>query len=280
MKRSLTAGVGILMAWMVLDLIAHRLFLAPIYDATASLWRPFDQMNVALIYTVTVVLVGVFVGAYSLLVSPKSLRAGLTLGAFVGLALGISSGFGTFVHMPIPLSLAWGWLIAGWLKGLVAGSIVGAVIVDSSPRIQIRASMSTDSETPNQQTLERAIASWNRGDLTQYLRLYSEDVVLHGYAGLEPGLANVRRFYEAWWEAFPASQLVLEDAVVAGDRVACRFQLTGTHLGTFQGVPSSGRSISVSGFTILRFSGGACVERWSLIDSLGLLTQIGALGGS
>jgi hypothetical protein len=33
----------------------------------------------------------------------------------------------------------------------------------------------------------------------------------------------------------------------------------------------------VSGFTILRFSGGRCVERWSLVDSLGLLTQIGAL---
>jgi hypothetical protein len=34
--------------------------------------------------------------------------------------------------MPIPLSLAWGWFVAGWLKGLVAGSIVGAVIVDRS----------------------------------------------------------------------------------------------------------------------------------------------------
>jgi hypothetical protein len=88
-------------------------------------------MNVVLIYAVTVVLIGVFVGIYSLLVRPKSLRAGLVLGVFVGLAMGISSGFGTFVHMPIPLSLAWGWFIAGWLKGLVAGSIAGAVIVDS-----------------------------------------------------------------------------------------------------------------------------------------------------
>jgi steroid delta-isomerase-like uncharacterized protein len=132
----------------------------------------------------------------------------------------------------------------------------------------------------NRERLERAIASWNRGDLTQYLRLYSDDVVIHGYAGLEPGIANVRRFYEAWWEAFPASQLILEDAVDAGDRVACRFHITGTHGGPFQGIAASGRPISVSGFTILRFSDGACVERWSLVDSLGLLTQIGALGAS
>jgi hypothetical protein len=131
MKQSLLAAVGVLMAWMLVDLIAHRFVLAPLYEATASLWRPLDQMNVVLIYTVTVVLIGVFIGIYSLLVRPKSLGAGLVLGALLGLALGISSGFGTFVHMPIPLSLAWGWFAAGWIKGLVAGSIVGAVIVDS-----------------------------------------------------------------------------------------------------------------------------------------------------
>ena len=130
MKRSVMAAVGVLVAWMLLDVVAHRFFLAPIYEATTSLWRPFDQMNVVLIYTVTVVLIGIFIGIYSLLVRPRSLRAGLVLGAFVGLALGISSGFGTFIHMPIPISLAWGWLIVGWLKGLVAGGIVGAVIVD------------------------------------------------------------------------------------------------------------------------------------------------------
>jgi predicted ester cyclase len=129
----------------------------------------------------------------------------------------------------------------------------------------------------NREVLERAIASWNRGDLAQYLRLYSDGVVLHGYADVEPGLANVRRFYEAWWAAFPASQLILEDAVVGGDRVACRVRITGTHSGPFQGIPPSGCPVSVSAFTILRFSRGVCVERWSLVDSLGLLTQIGAL---
>ena len=133
MRRSLGAGLAILAAWTLIDVLMHRLFLAPFYEASPSLWRPFDQMSVALIYAVTLVLVGVFVGTYSLLVRPKSLGAGLSLGAFVGLALGISSGFGTFIHMPIPMPLAWGWLIGGWLKGLVAGGIVGAVVRDRIP---------------------------------------------------------------------------------------------------------------------------------------------------
>ena len=130
MKRPLLAGFAIFVAWALLDWLLHRLFLAPIYAASAGLWRPFDQMNVALINAVRLVLIGVFVGTYKLLVRPKSIGAGLRLGALFGLALGISAGFGTFIHMPIPLPLAWGWLIGGWLKGLVAGAVVGVAIVE------------------------------------------------------------------------------------------------------------------------------------------------------
>src|SRR5262249_21637385 len=132
--RPLLAALGILIAWTLLDFPLHRLLLAPIYDASPSLWRPFDQMNLALIYAVTFVLIGVFVGIYQLLVWPKSLRAGLLLGAFLGLAFGVSAGFGIFIHMPIPLALAWGWFLGGWLKGLAAGAIVGAVIIDPKDR--------------------------------------------------------------------------------------------------------------------------------------------------
>ena len=59
MKRPLLAGLAILIAWMLLDLLIHRTFLAPVYEATKSLWRPFDQMNVVLIYTATIVLIGI-----------------------------------------------------------------------------------------------------------------------------------------------------------------------------------------------------------------------------
>lgn len=138
--------------------------------------------------------------------------------------------------------------------------------------------MNTNAETSNQRAIEQAIGHWNRGNLPEYLRLYGPDVVLHGYAGVEPGFAGVRRFYEDWWQAFPGSQLVLKDMFSSGDRVACRLVIEGRHAGPFQGLPSSGKVVSVSGFTILRFVEGQCVERWSLVDSLTLLTQIGALG--
>ena len=131
MWRLLISGLIILLVWTGLDVLLHRLALRQLYEENATLWRPFDQMNIILIYVVTFILIGTFVGTYWLLVRPKSLAAGIRLGAFIGLALGISAGFGSYIHMPIPLALAWGWLIGGWLKGIAAGAIVGALITES-----------------------------------------------------------------------------------------------------------------------------------------------------
>lgn len=125
--------------------------------------------------------------------------------------------------------------------------------------------------------LERAGQRWNAGDLAGYLRLYDEDVVLHGYAGVEPGLASVRRFYEGFWAAFPSSRLVFEDMFASGDRVACRFVVEGVHAGPFLNLEATGRPISLPGITILRFREGRCVERWSQADFLGLMAQLGML---
>jgi hypothetical protein len=130
LKRTLLSGLAILIVWTVLDLVLHRFFLAPLYEMNATLWRPFNQMNVVLVYLVTFALIGIFVATYLLLVRPKSLRAGVAFGAFIGLALGISAGFGTYIHMPIPLTLAWGWFIGGWLKGVAAGAVVGRIFAD------------------------------------------------------------------------------------------------------------------------------------------------------
>ena len=131
LKRLLLSGLAILVAWTVIDVLIHRLVLRPLYDENPGLWRPLDQLNIALIYVVTLILIATLVATYWLLVKPKSSGSGICLGAFMGLALGISSGFGTYIHMPIPLALAWGWLIGGTLKGIAAGAIVGLLIRES-----------------------------------------------------------------------------------------------------------------------------------------------------
>ena len=129
----------------------------------------------------------------------------------------------------------------------------------------------------NKAALERAIGRWNEGDLAGYLQLYDPAAVLHGYQGVEPGFGGIRRFYEAFWAAFPGSRITLHEVVSEGGSVACRFTLRATHEGEFNGVPATGKGISLAGITILRFEGGRCVERWSQADFLGLLRQLGVV---
>jgi steroid delta-isomerase-like uncharacterized protein len=135
----------------------------------------------------------------------------------------------------------------------------------------------TAPEARNQAAFARAVDRWNAGDLDGYLEVYAEDVRLHGF-GPEPlDKDGGRAFYEALAAAFPGSRLHVHDTFGAGGRLTARFTLTGRHDGTFLGVPATGRQIALAGITILHFRDGACVERWSCSDVLGVLVQIGAV---
>jgi len=126
--RTILAILAIFIAWSILDFFLHRLLLRGAYEATAHLWRPMNEMNFPLIYFVVAVLIVSFALIYGLLVEEKSLASGIRFGALFGLAIGVSVGFGTYIHMPIPLTLAWGWFLGGWVKAIAAGAIVGALI--------------------------------------------------------------------------------------------------------------------------------------------------------
>jgi hypothetical protein len=128
LKRTIWAVVAVFMAWSILDFILHGLLLRSTYEATANLWRPMDQMNMPLMYFVTLVFTVCFVLIYGLLVGQKSLASGIRFGALFGLATGISMGFGSYSYMPIPLTLAWSWFFGSWIEAITAGAIIGAIM--------------------------------------------------------------------------------------------------------------------------------------------------------
>lgn len=134
------------------------------------------------------------------------------------------------------------------------------------------------SEETNLSVLTRAIENFNNPENREkYFELYDPQIVLHGYAGVEPGLTSVKQFYQALWVAFPDSSLTVEDMIARGDKVVCRFAMWATHQGQFMNVSATGKNITLPGITILRFVEGKCVERWSQADFLSVLQQIGAL---
>jgi predicted ester cyclase len=124
---------------------------------------------------------------------------------------------------------------------------------------------------------ERARQQWNQQNLDGYLDLYAPTIVAHGLPGVEPGIENLRRFYESVWTGFPGCRLLFDDSLTEGNKLALRFRMEGTHQGTFMDIPPTGKEIRMSGITILRFEGDTCVERWTEADFLGMLQQLGAI---
>jgi hypothetical protein len=53
--------------------------------------------------------------------------------------------------------------------------------------------------------------------------------------------------------------------------------MTGTHQGTFHGIPPSGRPVRFTGLEFNRVVNGRFVAHWSMFDNLALLRQIGAM---
>ena len=128
LSRLLMAIVAVFIAWSALDFVIHGVLLASTYEATAELWRPMDEMDMPLIYAVTLVFTVCFVLIYALLVDRRSLSSGVLYGTLFGLATGVSMGFGSYTYMPIPLTLAASWFFSVLVEAVVAGAISGALL--------------------------------------------------------------------------------------------------------------------------------------------------------
>jgi predicted ester cyclase len=77
--------------------------------------------------------------------------------------------------------------------------------------------------------------------------------------------------------AAPDVQIRVLDQIAEGDRVVSRLEVTGTHLGEWQGIPPTGRRFTMSGMVMRRIAGGKIVERWDNLDWLSAFQQLGLI---
>ena len=76
--------------------------------------------------------------------------------------------------------------------------------------------------------------------------------------------------------AFPDLHHDIKDMVAEGDKVAVRLNVTGTHKGEFQGIPPSGRKLSLDEMAFLTIIDGRITEGWITSDTMNFMQQIGA----
>jgi predicted ester cyclase len=76
--------------------------------------------------------------------------------------------------------------------------------------------------------------------------------------------------------AFPDIQIVIEEVLAEGDRIAFRSRMRGTHHGELMGIAPTGRNVRVGLLDLIRVQDGKIVEQWGGPDLFDLLRQLGA----
>jgi steroid delta-isomerase-like uncharacterized protein len=69
----------------------------------------------------------------------------------------------------------------------------------------------------------------------------------------------------------------IEDIFSTDDKVVVRWTGTGTHVGEVNGIPPTGKKISVDAISIHRMEGAKIAETWEVWDTLGFLQQLGVV---
>ena len=78
-------------------------------------------------------------------------------------------------------------------------------------------------------------------------------------------------------DAFPDLRFDVEELIAEGDTVVSRWTLSGTHRGTFSGIPPTGRAVRVAGMSLDHLADGVIVSGFDAWDALGLRQQLGAV---
>jgi len=135
--------------------------------------------------------------------------------------------------------------------------------------------MIEDNKQFMRQFVEEAI---NKKNLDAIDELVAEDFVEHvPFPGQGPGREGLRQVLATFLSAFPDIRWTLEEQIAEGEKVVSRFTMTGTHRGDFLGIPPTGKSVNIWGVVIDVVRDGKFAESRIIMDTLGLMQQLGMI---
>ena len=134
------------------------------------------------------------------------------------------------------------------------------------------------STSDNLATIRRLFNALNKLDVAVLDELCTPDYSLHfpGAPGPLPREA-AKHFFGMFFAAFGDIQHDLEDMLAEDDKVSVRLTVHGTHTGAFQGMPPTGKPISIGSINLFHLRDGKVAEQWVQTDTLGMLQQLGAM---
>jgi steroid delta-isomerase-like uncharacterized protein len=122
---------------------------------------------------------------------------------------------------------------------------------------------------------------WNKKREEAIDEMLADEGVIHGLTD-DPGQpirgpVEFKPFYRKFCEAFPEIEVVVEDTISEGDKVAVRCTVRGHHRGDSLGFAATHAPVEFTGIAFCRIRDGKFVEAWNNFDFMAMFRQLGAL---
>ena len=135
---------------------------------------------------------------------------------------------------------------------------------------------SVRSTQPLSDTIAAYFEAWNRHDADVIVATFNAGGTYQDPTTAKPlSGAAIAENAKALWEAFPDLAFTRGEAVGSGDRIAVQWHMTGTHKGTFRGLPPTGRSVGVRGADFFELAGGKIALIRGYFDSRTIPEELG-----
>jgi hypothetical protein len=128
-KKWVIASLVIFVVDQILSYLFHGVFMSGVYEATAHLWRPMEEMNrmMWMMWISGLVWSFLFVYIFAKGYEGKGIMEGVRFGLIVGVFFSLPMSLGTYASMPITGGIAAAWFIYGVIDITILG-ILAAVL--------------------------------------------------------------------------------------------------------------------------------------------------------
>lgn len=135
-----------------------------------------------------------------------------------------------------------------------------------------------DEEKNNKAIVIAFTEAFNNQNPSAFDNLVAENIIEHR-PGIQSGLNSTKHFLNSLITAFPDFQTTIDHILAEGDKVVIFTTTNGTHQGAFifAPVPPTGKVVTFKTADLYRIENDKIAEHWDIIDSIEMLTEIGAI---
>jgi steroid delta-isomerase-like uncharacterized protein len=124
---------------------------------------------------------------------------------------------------------------------------------------------------------DRVLKMWNEANLTIVDTVYAQEFVRHDCGAPEDivGLENVKNYLQNFFNAFPDLNVTVDKIIMEGNKLVQLWTLTGTNIGSMAEMPPTGKTVKISGVSIIDMVNGKATEIWDYYNVLDMYQQLG-----